>query len=73
MDNILCTVTGSIWTGLYEQLPAVTGQYLIYSYMQYLDSTLYTVTGSIWTVIYVQLLALYGQVLYIQLPAVSGQ
>ena len=45
------------------QLLAVSGQYFMYSYRQYLDSTLCTVTGSIWTVPYVQLPAVSGQYL----------
>jgi len=60
MDSTLCTVTGSIWTLPYVQLPALSGQYLMYSYLQYIDSNLCKVTCSIWTVTYVQL------------PAVSG-
>jgi len=61
MDSILCTVTSSMWTVFYIQLPTVPAQYLMHSYLQYLDSNLCTVTGSIWTVPYVKLLAIYGQ------------
>ena len=32
LDNTLCTVTGSICTVLYVQLPVVYGKYLMYSY-----------------------------------------
>jgi len=39
LDSTLCTVTCSNWTVPYVQLPAATGQYLVYSYLQHLDST----------------------------------
>jgi len=51
MENNLCTVTASTWKVPYVQLLAVYGQYLIYSYLQYMDSN------------FVQLLTVFGQYL----------